>query len=198
MSLKRTAFLAAASASLLLLFLWLAWRSTAFWNALSPVTHKHELYQLAGVYKIDPMLLAAIIKTESGFFPYSQSHKGALGLMQLLPQTAQQLAAELKIDYQDPEDLYREDINLHLGTHYFARLLKVHGGNLVLALASYNAGLGKVRLWKLDSYGKDQSELIDSIPVPATRSYVRTVLKNYHFFKTVQWVKRLLRGDDDL
>jgi soluble lytic murein transglycosylase len=176
----------------------LAWRSTAFWDALSPVTHKKQIYQLSGVYKIDPMLLAAIVKTESGFFPYSSSRKGALGLMQMLPETAEQVAAELKIDYQDPDDLYREEINLRLGTHYFSGLLKAFDGNLVLALAAYNAGMGKVRSWHLQPYGTDQDQLIDAIPVAETRAYVRQVLKNYRFFKTLQAVKRTLQGDSDL
>ncbi|MES2201499.1 MAG: transglycosylase SLT domain-containing protein, partial [candidate division FCPU426 bacterium] len=73
------------SLAALLLAAALAWRSTRFWDALSPVTHKQQLYQLAGVTGVDPLLLAAIIKTESNFFPYSRSRKGAMGLMQLLP-----------------------------------------------------------------------------------------------------------------
>src|SRR5262245_42541362 len=85
------------------------WQSNAFWDALSPITHKKELYRLAGETKVDPLLLAAIVSQESSFFPYARSRKGAMGLMQILPQTAEGLAKELRIDYQDPEDLYRED-----------------------------------------------------------------------------------------
>src|SRR5260221_169388 len=82
------------SAVLALVALAGAWSSTAFWDALSPVTNKRELYQLAGEYKVDPLLLASIVRTESGFNPFASSKKGALGLMQLVPETAQQLAAE--------------------------------------------------------------------------------------------------------
>ena len=172
--------------------------SQGFWDALSPITHKRQLYELAGEYKIDPLMLASIVKTESGFNPYASSSKGALGLMQLLPDTAAQLASELDIDYQDQEDLYRDDINLRLGAYYFSKLLKSNNGNLVLALAAYNAGPANLRAWKLDVYGRDQNEVIDMIPVPATRAYVQTVLKNYRFFKALQSVKRSLRGDDAL
>ena len=183
---------------LLGLLLVLAWGSRGFWDALSPLTHKRQLYQLSGETKIDPLLLASIIKAESGFNPYASSSKGAVGLMQLLPETAEQMATELKIDYQDQEDLYKDDVNLRLGAYYFSKLLKGSGGNLVLALAAYNAGPSKVRSWKLESYGKDQNELIESIPVPETRGYVQRVIKAYRFFKSVQGVKRALRGDDTL
>jgi soluble lytic murein transglycosylase len=185
--------LAAFSLSLVL-----AWSSPAFWDALSPITNKRELYSLAGEYKIDPLLLASIVRVESGFNPYASSGKGALGLMQLEPQTAQELALELKLDYQDEEDLYRNDINLRLGAYYFSKLLKGEGGNLVLALAAYNAGPGKLRQWKIDPYGKDQNELIEAIPVAETQVYVQRVIKNYRLFKSLQRIKRALRGDDAL
>ena len=177
------------------LLLVLAWSSPAFWDALSPLTHKRQLYQLSGETKIDPLLLASIIKAESGFNPYASSERGAVGLMQLLPETAEQMATELKIDYQDQEDLYKDDVNLRLGAYYFSKLLKSQGGNLVLALAAYNAGPSKLKSWKLESYGKDQSDLIESIPVPETRTYVQRVIKNYRFFKAMQGVKRALRGE---
>lgn len=176
----------------------LAVGSQAFWDALSPITHKRQLYALAGEYKVDPLLLASIVKTESGFNPYADSKQGAMGLMQLLPDTAAQLAVELQIDYQEPEDLYRDDINLRLGAYYFSKLLKQNDGNIVMALAAYNAGPAKLKSWNLNPYGREQSELIDMIPVPETQLYVRRVIQNYRFFKRLQSVKRTLRGDDAL
>ena len=190
--------LPALCAALFASLLMAAWSSTAFWDAMSPVGHKRQLYQLGGEYKIDPLMLAAIIQAESGFNPYASSDKGALGLMQLLPETAEQLATELKIDYQDQEDLYREELNLRLGAYHFSKLLKSFDGNLVMALAAYNAGSRNVRSWKLEPFGRDQAELIESIPVLETRAYVMRVLKNYRFFKTLQSVKRSLRGDEPL
>jgi soluble lytic murein transglycosylase len=176
----------------------LAWRSQAFWDALSPVTHKQLLYELAGSEKVDPLLLAAIIKTESGFNPIAESSQGALGLMQLMPATAEQMAHELKINYQDADDLYTQEINLRLGTRYFAKLLKANGGSLVLALAAYNAGPAKVRSWGLQPWGQDQDQLLAQIPLASTRAYVRRVLWHYRFFKRLQVVKRFLNGDPQL
>jgi soluble lytic murein transglycosylase len=186
-------------AALGLLFGLLAlWSSNRFWDALSPVTRKHELYALAGQYKVDPLLLAAIVRMESGFDPFAESPKGALGLMQLMPQTAQAMAQELLLNYQDSDDLYTQSINLRLGTHYFVKQLRNFNGNLVLALAAYNAGPTKVRSWGLDPYGQDQDALIASIPLPATRRYVRGVLWHYRLFKKLQVVKRFLNGDSRL
>jgi soluble lytic murein transglycosylase len=175
-----------------------AWRSQAFWDALSPVTQKQLLYELAGTEKVDPMLLAAIIKSESGFNPVAESSKGALGLMQLMPDTAAQMAHELKLNYQDADDLYTQDVNLRLGSHYFAKLLKSYNGSLVLALAAYNAGPAKVRAWGLLAWGQDQDLLLDAIPLPETKAYVQRVLWHYRFFKRMQELKRFLNGDAQL
>ena len=178
-----------------LLLVVLAWRSSGFWDALSPVTHKKELYHLAGVYKVDPLLFAAMIRTESHFYPFAESSAGAVGLMQLMPATAAEVARELKVDYQDSRDLYTETINLQLGTYYFSKMLKSFDGNLVLALAAYNAGRSKVLSWKLDPYGMDQGELVEAIPINETRAYVERVLSTYRAFKRVQSVKRWLKGE---
>ena len=176
----------------------LVWRSRGFWNALSPVTNKQVLYRLAGRTKVDPLLLAAIVRAESGFNPFAESQRGALGLMQLMPATADQLAHELKVNYQDADDLYTQDINLTLGAVYFSRQLKAFQGQLVLALAAYNAGPAKVRAWKLDTYGKEQAEIIAELPLPSTRAYVRRVLFYYGFFKRLRSIKRFLNGDPQL
>jgi len=176
----------------------LVWRSNAFWDALSPVTNKQVLYRLAGRTKVDPLLLAAIVRAESGFNPFAESQRGAVGLMQLMPATADQLARELKLNYQDADDLYTQDINLTLGAVYFSRQLKAFQGQLVLALAAYNAGPAKVRAWKLDAYGKAQAELISELPLASTRAYVRRVMLYYAFFKRLQAIKRYLNGDPDL
>jgi len=176
----------------------LVWRSNAFWDALSPVTNKQALYRLAGRTKVDPLLLASIIRAESSFNPFAESHRGAVGLMQVMPATAQQLAHELKLNYQDADDLYVQDINLTMGAVYFSRQLKAFQGNLVLALAAYNAGPAKVKAWHLDTYGREQDDLIAAVPLPSTRAYVRRVLLYYEVFKKMQAIKRFLNGDPQL
>jgi soluble lytic murein transglycosylase len=166
-----------------------------FWDLLAPLTHKTTLYRLGGVYKVDPLMLAAIVACESRFDPFAESRQGALGLMQLMPATAEEMANELRLDYKNSEDLYHDELNLELGTYYFVKLRKAYKGDVLLALAAYNAGAAKVRLWNLPALGAVETDRIDAIPVNETRAYVQGVLENYRWLKRLQRIKRFLRGD---
>ena len=106
-------------------------------------------------YNIDPALVKQVIAVESGYDDRSVSDKGAIGLMQLMPETARELGVTNPFD---PEE------NISGGTRYLAQLLKQNGGNLRLALASYNAGPGAVR-----QFGGVP-------PYPETQTFVRKVL----------------------
>ncbi len=90
-------------------------------------------------YDIDPMLIMAVIKTESDFRVRAVSHKGAVGLMQLRPFTARAVAGEIKISHDHAENLMDARLNIILGTHYLAKMIE-RFGNLDLALEAYNRG----------------------------------------------------------
>lgn len=151
-------------------------------NLIRPVFHSDIINRYADQYDFDPLLITAIIKVESNFFHRAHSNRGAVGLMQLMPATAQELAVELgyplgRLDLEDPE------VNIQLGTYYLSKLRIEFGGNTILAIAAYNAGMGKVKSWYV------QNPLIDSetaeIPYKETRNYVENVTRTW------QWLKKI-------
>ena len=117
-----------------------------------------EIRGAAQRYDVDSLLLASIVEAESSFRPDAVSNRGALGLMQLMPQ---HFAAEESVDPLDPE------VNLGVGARYLRDLRKRYDGDLHLALAAYNAGPGTI-----DRYGGVP-------PYRETRAYVGRVLSLY-------------------
>ncbi len=111
--------------------------------------YQYAINSAAKKYRVDPALVRAVIHAESAFKPGAKSKKGALGLMQLMPTTAQDMEVA---DAMKPED------NIFGGVRYLAWLLAEHGGNTALATAAYNAGPGAVRRYKgIPPYAETQT-----------------------------------------
>lgn len=123
---------------------------------LEPLIKRHSSQQ-----QLHPALIRAVIKAESNFDPRAVSRAGAIGLMQLMPQTAVRL---------DVRDMFDPDENVGGGTKYLRQLLDRFHGNLPLALAAYNAGENVV----------DRYQSLP--PIDETRQYVRKVLRYYRTF----------------
>jgi len=138
-------------------------------------------------YSIEPALLFAIMRQESGFNPKAKSPAGALGVMQLMPATAHAMARTSRVSGLSIEP----SVSMTLGQTYIERLMETPfiGDNLVFLTASYNAGPGTVAEWKHSlSYNNDPLLFIESIPYGETREYVTQVIGNY-------WVYSELLGD---
>ena len=115
---------------------------------LYPIYFQQEIRQSAAKHNIDPFLIAAIIRVETNYKYHLESSKGALGLMQLMPDTADWIVESSNLGPHTQEDLLRVDINIYLGSWYVNWLIKHYNGNLVYAIAAYNAGQGNVNKWK--------------------------------------------------
>ncbi len=153
--------------------------SAKSWDDLQlrfPLAYQEQVTNAAKSTSITPHLLFAIARQESAFMPDARSPAGALGLMQLLPSTAQYTARRAGIPFQRQE-LLSPDTNIDLGSRYLHQLLNEFDGNRILATAAYNAGPTRVRQW----LSADQQKLpydvwIETIPYRETRSYVQNVL----------------------
>lgn len=142
-----------------------------------PYPHKEIVDQYAASYGVENALVAGVIMSESKFQKEVHSPRGAIGLMQLMPDTAKWIAEQIDDSY-DMEKLHEPDTNIRFGTWYLASLEKEFKGNEVLVLAAYNAGRGTVHSW-MQEYGWDDSfGDVDRIPYAETREYVIRVLKN--------------------
>ena len=148
--------------------------------------------------KFSPFLTLALSRQESAFQKDVVSKANAVGLMQLLPQTAKEVARSSRLILPDEESLKDPKFNVPLGIEYLNRLLKEFGGNIPFALAAYNAGPRKVRAWKRIRNNLDILEFIESIPYRETRGYVKKVLRNYLIYlalyqdRSIKDVKKLL------
>lgn len=143
-----------------------------------PFPYQEIVAEYAEDYRVDRHLVAAVIKGESKFRNDVRSHRGAVGLMQLMPDTAEWIAENLEDNAYSQERLQEPACNIRYGAWYLGDLEQEFHGNDILALAAYNAGRGNVNEW-IRKYGwtRDFAD-IDAIPYGETREYVRQVLKD--------------------
>ncbi len=137
--------------------------------------------------KPDVALVHAVIRQESAFDPAAVSPRGARGLMQLMPRTAQSLAQQLNISHRRSLLTADPAYNMRLGSAHLAELLETYDSSLVLSLAAYNAGKSQVRRWLADhgdprNLSADAIDWVESIPIGETRNYVQRVLENFSVY----------------
>jgi len=142
-----------------------------------PLRHEDIIRQQADAKDLDPALIAAVIYQESKFRDRT-SEAGALGLMQILPETAHFIARKSGGTRFTTEDLSTPQINIAYGSWYLRYLLEHYEGNEVLAIAAYNAGQTNVDEWVADAGGELSFDYVEDIPFPETRGYVHGVLEH--------------------
>jgi soluble lytic murein transglycosylase len=154
-----------------------------FWRLAFPLPYRALLEKYARANGLDPFLVAALIRQESEFNPKALSPSQAVGLMQLLPSSARELARKAKLRGFRSAMLTQPETNLRLGTFYFRRLLDSCGGRVEDALGSYNAGHSRVVQWRGWGAFEDASEFVETIPFTQTRDYVQIVLRNAELYR---------------
>lgn len=161
---------------LALVFLLIIFSSSWFSKLLNPYPYRDMVEHHASEYALDPLLVAAVIKTESNFKPDALSPKGARGLMQIMPDTGKWIATQLgRADYQ-ANDLLKPEVNIQMGCWYLASLYKEFHGDKVMVLAAYNGGRGNVKSWIANKKWDGKSATLEQIPFPETKTYVSKVL----------------------
>jgi len=147
-----------------------------------PVRHLDIIRENAG--ELEPSLILAVIMAESSFRETVESHRGAQGLMQLMPATAREVAAQMGITDFDPDDIWLPEVNIALGSFYLNRLAARYG-DVDVALAAYNAGQGNVSSWLANPELSQDGVTLDVIPFPETYNYVRRVRRVQRIYQII-------------
>ncbi len=135
--------------------------------------------KLQGAKGVDPYLIAAIIREESQYDLKAVSRVGAIGLMQVMPATANNVAQRVGLPAVVREDLFDQETNIRIGVRYVEQLLEQFSGNMVYTIAAYNAGPIVVGDWVAQHRTQGQDEFVELIPYQETRQYVKRVVRSY-------------------
>ncbi|MFR0922050.1 MAG: lytic transglycosylase domain-containing protein [Clostridia bacterium] len=139
-------------------------------------------------YNVDENLVYALIKAESNFNANAQSSKGAIGLMQLMETTAQDVCKRMDLNISNnelKEKLLEPEININIGTKYLSILIQQYG-NVEIAITAYNAGIGTVDNWIEKDIIKADGSNVEKIPYKETNNYVRKILRDYKIYTNLK------------
>ena len=153
----------------------------AFYAYFYPMKYQDDIVSFSAQYGVDAGIIASVANVESGFDENVISDKGAIGVMQLMPSTAQWLAEKLVEDYSE-DLLFNGQYNLKLGSFYLSYLFTQFEVPQT-ALCAYNAGPGKVKEWLKDSQLSSDGKTLSRIPYQETKNYLDRVMKSYRYYK---------------
>ena len=130
---------------------------------------------------VAPELVYSIMREESGYRADAISPVGARGLLQIMEETGQKLAARAGRAQITADDLFEPETNIDLGAQYLGELSQRFNGRLAPAIASYNAGPTAVSRWIRET-PRDEDEWVEDIPYEQTRHYVKRVLRSFYAY----------------
>lgn len=155
------------------------------WQCLYPTPYSETVAELEARYGVPGGLVHSVMRQESAFRPDVRSPAGAIGLMQLMPSTAERAASELSWEHEG-ERLTQPRYNLELGTYYLGKLLDSFDRHVVPTLASYNAGPVAVSTWLKGGQGLPVDLWVARIPFTETRDYVMRVMSNWARYRYLE------------
>ena len=161
-----------------------------------PIAYWESIQKYASESDLDPFMVAALAAQESTFVANIRSPAKAVGLLQLEPPTARQVAKRLNIKYT-AKMLTDPEANLRLGTAYLAAKVREFG-DLHLVLASYNAGERPVHRWIDERPGLSKEEFVDDIPYPETQNYVKRILGTAEDYRRIYGAAGGVSDDDEI
>ena len=153
---------------------------------LYPRKYSTAVQYWAKEYDVDPLLIYAFIRTESGFDPQAESNVGARGLMQITDETFQWIKSKIAADEDlSFEDLYKADVNIRFGAYYVAQCLARYDGDVSTAAAAYHSGWGTVdRLLTTEGYSTDGKTLC-VFPYTQMQNYVVKIQRHYEKYQNL-------------
>ncbi|MBU2643326.1 lytic transglycosylase domain-containing protein [bacterium] len=165
-------------------------------TAYYPAGYRKEVARHIGLSRMPQMLVFAVIREESNFRADVASSAGAVGLMQLMPSTAEYVANIIRTPY-DPTQLNLPDVNVKLGVAYLKRLLRRFKGNLYYTLAAYNGGATNVNRWIRNAGTQDFDVFVEAITFNETQDYVKRVIRSYYIYQML-YGQRIPMDNPDL
>lgn len=172
---------------IIILIVFLIFARIPILKIMYPKTYEEAVLIYSEEYDVDKNLILALIKAESNFDEDAISNRNAIGLMQLMEETAKDVANKNGIELNSENikeelcDVYK---NIEIGTAYISSLLQRYE-NIEVALAAYNAGIGTVDNWIEKGIIKKDGSDIENIPYKETNYYVRKILRDYEIYSRI-------------
>ena len=150
-----------------------------------PIEYDEYVEKYSKEYELDKFFVYAVIHTESRFDETAVSDAGAVGLMQIMEETAIECNEKAKFGYTIPDDLVKPEANIRIGCYYLNKLVKTFDGNEEMALIAYNGGIGNAYKWLDDKEYADGEGGLKKIPIAETKEYVDKVMQSYERYREI-------------
>ena len=158
---------------------------SAAYKLAYPLHYVEEINIAGDKTNISPYYIISLIKEESHFNVNAKSSTNATGLMQVMPSTANYMAAVLNVPVETLASLNDVKTNIYIGCSYLKYLTDKFGSNMLFVTIAYNSGEGALTKWLKTYNASDYDEFIENIPYDETRNYVRKVFRTYHMYRKI-------------